>query len=384
MKAAAQAPTQTTGHAMAANAVRHIASLDGIRAAAAMLVFASHAFASAPVPGSLGVTVFFFLSGFLITTLLRREHEASGSVSLRRFYLRRVCRIFPPLYFMLIAMLLFAMVMHATADLGTMAVFAQFLHLTNYLIVTSGADAGLLPYTSVLWSLAVEEHFYVIFPMLFLYLSSRMALHRVAAVLAGLCLLVLAWRAALALDPAIANDYFYYATDTRFDSLLFGCIMGVWWNPVLDVGPAAAMSPSFNAKAILLLAVALLLGTLLYRAPLFQKTLRYSLQGIALFPMFWLAVRYPGWLAFRWLNWKPVRSLGSVSYSFYLAHPFWLHVSTSLVGDYVHGMAAALLGFTLTAVFSALLYRRLEQPFLQLGRSLGGVAVPPVFKEDAT
>ena len=81
---------------MAATALRHIASLDGIRAAAAMLVFASHAFASAPIPGSLGVTVFFFLSGFLITTLLRREREASGSVSLRRFYLRRACRIFRP------------------------------------------------------------------------------------------------------------------------------------------------------------------------------------------------------------------------------------------------------------------------------------------------
>ena len=369
---------------MAATAVRHIASLDGIRAAAAMLVFASHAFASAPVPGSLGVTVFFFLSGFLITTLLRREHKASGGVSLRRFYLRRACRIFPPLYFMLVAMLLSAMAMHRAADLNAMPVLAQFLHLTNYLIVTNGADAGLLPHTSVLWSLAVEEHFYVIFPMLFLFLSGRMALRQLAAALAGLCLLVLAWRAALALDPAIASDYFYYATDTRFDSLLFGCIMGVWRNPVLDAAPAATVSPSFNGQAILLLAVALLLGTLLYRAPLFQKTLRYTLQGIALFPMFWLAVRYPGWLAFRWLNWKPVRSLGGVSYSFYLAHPFWLHVATGLVGERMHGIAAALLGFTLTAAFSALLYRQLERPFLQLGRALGGVALAPAFRKGAT
>jgi peptidoglycan/LPS O-acetylase OafA/YrhL len=369
---------------MAAIPLRHIASLDGIRAAAAMLVFASHAFAAAPVPGSLGVTIFFFLSGFLITTLLRREREASGKVSLRRFYLRRACRIFPPMYFMLIAMLLFALVMHVMSDVATTAVLAQFLHLTNYYIVISGSDAGLLPHTSVLWSLAVEEHFYVVFPMLFLFLSSRLPLRRVAAVLAGLCLVVLAWRIVLAHDPAVAKDYFYYATDTRFDSLLFGCIMGVWCNPVLDVAPPPAMSPSFGGKAILLLAVALLMATLLYRAPLFQKTLRYTLQGIALFPMFWLAVRYPEWAAFRWLNWKPVRWLGSVSYSFYLAHPFWLHVSTSLVGERAHGVAAALLGFTLTAAFSALLYRHLERPFLQLGQSLGGVALPPLLKKEAT
>jgi peptidoglycan/LPS O-acetylase OafA/YrhL len=369
---------------MAATAIRHIASLDGIRAAAATLVFASHAFPGAPVPGSLGVTVFFFLSGFLITTLLRREREASGGVSLRRFYLRRACRIFPPMVFMLMAMLLFAMIMHAMSDVAPMAVLAQFLHLTNYHIVTTGSNAGLLPHTSVFWSLAVEEHFYIVFPLLFLFLSGRLPMRRVAAVLTGLCLLVLAWRAVLALHPGVADDYFYYATDTRFDSLLFGCIMGVWWNPVLDLAPAAALSPSFSARGILLLAMALLLGTLLYRAPLFQKTLRYTLQGIALFPLFWLAVRYPAWAAFCWLNWKPVRWLGGVSYSFYLSHPFWLHVSTGLVGERMHGIAAALLGFAMTAGFSALLYRQLERPFLQLGQALGGVSLPPVFKKETT
>ncbi|SMP70942.1 acyltransferase family protein [Noviherbaspirillum suwonense] len=369
---------------MAATALRHIASLDGIRAAAAMLVFSSHAFGSAPMPGGLGVTVFFFLSGFLITTLLRREREACGSVSLRRFYLRRACRIFPPMYFMLIAMLLFAMVMHEMGEVETIAVLAQFLHLTNYYIVVTGSDAGLAPHTSVLWSLAVEEHFYLVFPMLFLFLSARMPLRRVAATLGGMCVLVLMWRIALALNHAVASDYLFYSTDTRLDSLLFGCIMGVWCNPVLDAPAAIASAPPYGAQALLLLAVALLLGTLLYRAPFFQKSLRYSLQGIALFPMFWLAIRYPGWCMFRWLNWKPVRWLGSVSYSFYLAHPFWLHVAAGLVGDLAHGFAAALLGFLLTAVFSALLYRQLERPFLQLGHSLGGAAAPPVLKKEAT
>jgi peptidoglycan/LPS O-acetylase OafA/YrhL len=368
---------------MAATALRHIASLDGIRAAAAMLVFASHAFASAPIPGSLGVTVFFFLSGFLITTLLRREREASGSVSLRRFYLRRACRIFPPMYFVLISMLLFTMVMHAMDEVGTMAVIAQFLHMTNYYILATGSDAGLLAHTTVMWSLAVEEHFYVVFPMLFLFLAARMSLRGVASTLGGLCLMVLAWRVVLVMHQ-FPPEYFFYATDTRFDSLLFGCIMGVWCNPVLDAAPALETAPSFNGKALLLLALALLVATLLYRAPLFQKTVRYTLQGIALFPMFWMAVRYPGWGPFRLLNWKPVRWLGGVSFSFYLAHPFWLYVSTSLVGDSVHGIAAALLGFTLTATFSAVLYRQLERPFLQLGQTLGGVVPPPVLKEETT
>jgi peptidoglycan/LPS O-acetylase OafA/YrhL len=67
----------------------YIASLDGMRAVAVMIVFVAHCGLQDALPGGFGVTVFFFLSGFLITTLLRREHERTGSISLRRFYLRR-------------------------------------------------------------------------------------------------------------------------------------------------------------------------------------------------------------------------------------------------------------------------------------------------------
>ena len=360
--------------------MRHIASLDGIRAAAAITVFASHAFGAVSIPSSLGVTVFFFLSGFLITTLLRREFEASGSVSLRRFYLRRACRIFPPMYFVLAAMLLFAIATRGVHGLDGAAVLAQFAHLTNYYIVTTGSDNGLLPFTSVLWSLAVEEHFYLVFPMMFLYLSARMPMRSIAPVLGAICVLVLAWRVVVVLDPSISDQYIYYATDTRFDSLLFGCIMGVWCNPVLDAPAAADIVPGFAGKALLVAALLLLLGTLLYRAPMFQKTLRYTLQGVALFPVFWLAVRYPSWVAFRWLNWKPVQWFGGISFSFYMAHPFWLHVA----GNLLPTAPAAVLGFVLTTVFSAVLYRQLERPFLQLGQSLAGVRLPAGMKKEAT
>lgn len=85
----------------------YIPSLDGIRALAVTTVFVSHAGLSHIIPGGFGVTVFFFLSGYLITTLLRREHEKTGQISLKHFYLRRVYRIFPPMYLvMLLAIML--------------------------------------------------------------------------------------------------------------------------------------------------------------------------------------------------------------------------------------------------------------------------------------
>src|SRR5262249_59072136 len=80
----------------------YIPSLDGIRAGPVMVVFAGHAGLRGLIPGDFGVTVFFFLSGYLITTLLRMEHEQTGAISFRAFYLRRVLRIFPPFYLVLI------------------------------------------------------------------------------------------------------------------------------------------------------------------------------------------------------------------------------------------------------------------------------------------
>ncbi|MBX9895794.1 MAG: acyltransferase [Nitrosomonas sp.] len=79
----------------------YIPSLDGMRAVAAMLVFVSHAGWPHLIPGGFGVTIFFFLSGYLITTLLRREYESTGSISFKNFFLRRAYRIFPPLYIVL-------------------------------------------------------------------------------------------------------------------------------------------------------------------------------------------------------------------------------------------------------------------------------------------
>src|SRR5690242_11117871 len=76
----------------------YIPSLDGIRALAVMIVFVAHAGLGSWVPGGFGVTVFFFLSGYLITTLLRMEYDRSGTISLKDFYLRRVLRIFPNMY----------------------------------------------------------------------------------------------------------------------------------------------------------------------------------------------------------------------------------------------------------------------------------------------
>ena len=140
-----------------------IPSLDGLRAMSFFIVFVAHAGLGAYVPGGLGVTIFFFLSGFLITTLMRIEYERHGTVNLKRFWLRRILRIWPAFYLVLLAAITAALVFQPDT-LSMPAARAQLLHLSNYWSIYHGF-VGQADGTGVYWSLAVEEHFYVLLPV---------------------------------------------------------------------------------------------------------------------------------------------------------------------------------------------------------------------------
>ena len=343
----------------------YLPSLDGLRAFAALIVFASHAGLGHVIPGGFGVTVFFFLSGYLITTLLRRELEQRGEISFRHFYLRRVYRILPPMYLMLFGILLLCWSGLIAHDITSGGLWAQILQVTNYYLLYADPD-NVVPFTGIFWSLAVEEHFYLLFPMLFIVCMRRWSRQQVAAIFLGLCALVLAWRCMLVFQLDAEQARTYLASDTRMDSLLFGCIMGVWMNPALDT---QAFFKSTRANVLLLVAAVALLGfAFVYRDAAFRETARYTVQGIALFPIFWLAVRHPQWPVFRVLNWRPLRTLGVISYVFYLSHLFWMHCGHLLFGE--NQVAASVSGLVLTIAFAYVAHHVVELPFARLRRKL--------------
>ena len=138
--------------------------LDGVRGVAIALVLTGHAVAG-PVAAS-GVTLFFGLSGYLITGLLLRERARTGSVNLRRFYWRRLTRLGPPL---LLAVVVVGLVKLAAGGLATSTVLAPLTWTTNY-VQLLGREVLLLGHT---WSLAVEEQFYLLWPLAFLVLIPR-------------------------------------------------------------------------------------------------------------------------------------------------------------------------------------------------------------------
>jgi peptidoglycan/LPS O-acetylase OafA/YrhL len=381
----------------------YIPGLDGIRAVAFLMVFWKHALPNVTpfIPATLGVTIFFFLSGYLITTLLRRELDATGTVSLGGFYLRRTLRIFVPLYlvYALVA-LLCRFVMHMPAGNGFGAA-SVLLYFHNYTMAT-GANALVPPGMDVVWSLAVEEHFYLLFPIAMLAMArSKLSRSTQIKILLGFCALDLAWRAALAtvLHHNQAGGWTYLATDARLDSILWGCVLALANNPVyfaptastshfndfssrpevhsLTVNrsgetripvPAATPDTSILPPRLQLLtflaALALLAATLAVPNELYRNTLRYTLQAVALYFIFSYVIANIRDPLVRWLEWRPLRYIGWTSYVLYLSHDFFIRVAERCLPGRLGLSSVA--AFAVSVAFATLVRYSVELPLQRL------------------
>ena len=364
--------------------VSHIPSLDGLRAISFLLVFVAHAGLDNIVPGGLGVTIFFFLSGFLITTLMRNEFELSGRVNFQHFWLRRALRILPPFYVVLIGATLVAPLIAPSDPVQPAAFAARALHFTNYWVIYHGYR-GEPPGTGVYWSLAVEEHFYVVFPWIFVGLQRlRLSQRSQAMTLWSICIAALLWRVILVSFFHVSIERTYMGSDTRLDSIMFGCAIAVWLNPVIDrphLNDSAWKRIYFPGAFMVLLASILIHGN----AFDFRETLRYSLQGAALMVLFTAAIRYPDWWPFRWLNWRPVAFLGVLSYSLYLLH-FTMIIGVQSMLPATPHIVQGLVAFAVSVALAWLMYLTVERPCARLRKrlhressaSVGGNAATPV------
>ncbi|MBC7841922.1 MAG: acyltransferase [Gemmatimonadaceae bacterium] len=299
--------------------MKTIPSLDGIRALSVLIVFVSHAGLGKVVPGGLGVTIFFFLSGFLITSLLRLEYARTSDVNVKAFYIRRFLRLGPPL--ILTLLIAYGLVIAGVHPGGATAsgFLAQLFYFANYFALFFDPTHMKVPYgTGVLWSLSVEEHFYLLFPIVFLLLARRVSARVMMHVFIVTCGVVLAWRLYLAAQPGIGADRIFFATDTRLDSILFGAIFALGFDVARMQAPARSMSA--RDTAWLVCAGLTLVATLVIRNAYFRDTLRYTLQGVALMPIFYCAIVYADSPIFRPLNWAWLRRIGVYSYSIYLIH----------------------------------------------------------------
>jgi peptidoglycan/LPS O-acetylase OafA/YrhL len=345
-----------------------IPSLDGIRAISVLIVVLGHSGLQALVPGGLGVTIFFFLSGYLISTLMLTEHESTGGINIPNFYARRVFRLMPPLVVTLA-------IAYALTYSGLLAggitgkgLAAQLLYFANYYGLFFDPGNTVPDGTGILWSLAVEEHFYIFYPMIMtLLLGSALRPRAIGALLGIVCLLVLTWRFHLVSSPGFMPDRTYYGSDTRIDSIAYGCILALVFNPVRQLPRSQAMS--LAQWMVFGVAMGALILTLLYRDPTFRETTRYSIQGIALMPIFYFAVRFSDNRIFRHLNSRWAITLGIYSYTIYLIHYVIIRlIQTNAAAIIAKPYILFPTALLISIAYSAAIERLIEPYFRQLRR----------------
>jgi peptidoglycan/LPS O-acetylase OafA/YrhL len=349
----------------------YIPALDGIRAVAFLLVFVAHLGLNRVVPGGFGVTVFFFLSGYLITTLLRIELTKTGKISLKTFYLRRCRRILPPMCITLAigALLGFLGVLESSGSMkGFLGVILYYFNYARFFQHGSALPTGM----GVTWSLMIEEHFYFFFPLLYVWFQRKsFSRNFQTSILLSLCVAGLAWRLILVylLHVEIAGPgddahlWTYIATDARFDAILWGCILAISDNPWYR--DDAGLSWIEHYKGYLALLGAGFIGfTFLYRDAAFRQTARYSIQSACLYFVFYYCIATrKSWVS-RLLDVRPLRKIGQHSYAMYLIHYsviealIW-HLHLSLV-------PLALLSFAITFLYALLMRRFVEDPLRRL------------------
>ena len=342
----------------------YIPGLDGLRALAVLIVMVAHLGFEHIVPGGFGVTVFFFISGFLITRLLLAESEKNG-IGLKNFYMRRFVRLYPALLFMLIGTVAIYGLSGIGEPTGT-ELTAGVFYFTNIFQVFTRATTDTLPFMpwTHLWSLAVEEHFYLIFPA-FMVLC-RKNWKRAAVILIALLAAVPLWRTFIMFGTDLPYaDYNYMMTDARFDSLAWGCLLSVLlhlkgnlkaFKPLLGIIPTA-------------LAGAAILASFLIRDETFRYTLRFTLQGAALFVLV-LNFYYLKALSFavNIMEWKLLAWIGQVSYALYLWHvPIYDLVHRSMD----RGITSLLITTVASFAISAVSFYIVEKPFVALRKRFG-------------
>ena len=355
---------------------RYIPGFDGIRAIAVVGVLVYHSGVTLFPGGFLGVDVFFVLSGFLITSLLLEQLESRGTVSFRCFYAGRARRLLPPLAVLLLlcSVLVLTVARDAAAQFREHAV-AAFFYVTNWAFIAQDQSyfeaMGRPALLQHLWSLAVEEQFYLLWPLMLygLYRWSGRYAVGVAAFAGALASTVLMTSWAVFADmPASADaSRLYFGTDTHCMGLLLGAAVATVWRPTRlseHLGPAQRT----GLNVIGWLGVAGILAAFvlvredsvwLYRGGfLVVAVVSVAAVAMAAHP----AISFGGILGR-----EPLRYLGRRSYGLYLYHwPIFLVLRPGVDLPF-DGIPVIVVRLGLTLVVAELSYRFVEMPIRRRG-----------------
>ena len=307
--------------------------------------------------GREGVNLFFTLSGFLVGGLLLRQYAETGHVNARRFIVRRIFRIWPA-YYVLIAF-------HVLAGRHPWNTFLvqNLTHLQNYLGTS----------ITQTWSLAVEEHFYLVLPaLLLLFARWRLGAWTIVSVLGGICAVVLTARCFAVAGGDLEGAFAY--TQYRIDSLLVGVILSaIYW-----MKPAVYRQIATRKWLLVGCVVALCLWLVLATKHLvLDESIGYTIQALGFAALIVLVLEYSGSLRSSWV-YRGVAWIGLYSYGIYLWHSLALapgdmliHKATALgLAPSVIWVVALAAQFAIAITIGYVTTRAIEYPFLLMRNAL--------------
>lgn len=348
---------------------RYITGLDGIRAIAVIMVLAYHLKLALFKSGFLGVTVFFVLSGYLITGILISEVEEEGTIDLKNFWLRRIRRLVPAVMSMAVVIIFVSAVVNRVIfTKGCKDFLASVLGFNNWWQIFNKVSyfeaAGVpSPFTHC-WSLAIETQFYLIYPLILLGIyklvkSRGEGRAKRGLLFAGVTLLLALISVILMIvlfDPQQDASRVYYGTDTRAFSLLFGALLAILWDYRMvprRLSASVNMVLGSVSFAVLLVMTIAINGSsnFWYRGGQFFGTILTVL-------MVYAVLGRKTWLS-RFLSNPVLKWIGDRSYSIYLWHyPIILLISKGIKASWW----ITLIEIVLSVVLAELSYRFIETP----------------------
>jgi peptidoglycan/LPS O-acetylase OafA/YrhL len=349
---------------------RYMPGVDGLRALAVLAVFFYHTNTGGWMPGGfLGVDVFLVISGYLITAILLGEYRRSGHLEVVRFWLRRARRLLPAVGVFIAVTLLVAAIL-VPEDVSSLRgdALASLFYVNNWhLLFTDQSYFEAFARPSLfrhLWSLSVEEQFYLLWPLVFaagmtLFGRRRVLYGVIAGAVASAILM------AILFDPHSDPARVFYGTDTRAVGLLMGVALAMVWHPA-DLRPGAGRGARWILDAAGALALVMVVGSFLRVHDFDASLYRGGFLLLAAWTTILVAVlAHPAARLGSLVGNPPLVWLGLRSYSFYLWHWPVLMLSRPGIDVSLHGPVLVILQLGLTLVLADLSYRYVEEPFRQ-------------------
>ncbi|MBC1708953.1 acetyltransferase [Listeria welshimeri] len=351
---------------------KYVPSIDGLRALAVIAVIAYHLNFSWAKGGFIGVDIFFVLSGYLITNILLTQWEKNQTLQLKQFWLRRFRRLIPAAYVMIVVVVIFSVLFHSEIlkNLRGDAI-ASFFYVSNWWFIfhnVSYFDSfGMPSPLKNLWSLAIEEQFYLIWPVfLLVFLRWVKNPKLLLKIVIGLGLLSVIWMTILYV-PGTDPSRVYYGTDTRLFDLLSGCALAFVWpfnrlSPNIPKRSKAALNIAGTISILFFFLITALVSE--YQPFLYRGGLLFvAIMGVVMIA----TIAHPASYLSKIFSFKPLRWIGTRSYGIYLWHYPIITLTTPVLEIGQPSIWRSILQVAATFIIAELSFRYIETPIRKNG-----------------